>query len=176
MNLAPVIIFNYNRPDHSLRTWEALAQNQFAAETELYLYCDGPKANASDEMRQRIAEIHALAKQYAIDAPKAGKFKSVHVVCAEKNKGLANSIIFSSDNGEEFEESPETVLGGSIEIFVRGRSIVARSHLTEPTTIRIVNVAGIKLNDFVLEPGQTVVTPIKIPGVYMANKKKLFVK
>jgi len=91
-------------------------------------------------------------------------------------RGLANSIIFSGDNGEEFEESPETVLGGSIEIFVRGRSIVARSHLTEPTIIRIVNVAGIKLNDFVLEPGQTVVTPVKIPGVYMANKKKLFVK
>ena len=91
-------------------------------------------------------------------------------------RGLANSIIFSSDNGEEFEESPETVLGGSIEIFVRGRSIVARSYLKEPTIIRIVNVAGIKLNDFVLEPGQTVVTPIKIPGVYMANKKKLFVK
>jgi hypothetical protein len=91
-------------------------------------------------------------------------------------RGLANSIIFSSDNGEEFEESPETVLGGSIEIFVRGRSIVARSYLKDPTIIRIVNVAGIKLNDFVLEPGQTVVTPIKIPGVYMANKKKLFVK
>ena len=85
-------------------------------------------------------------------------------------------IIFSGDNGEEFEESPETVLGGSIEIFVCGRSIVARSYLKEPTIIRIVNVAGIKLNDFVLEPGQTVVTPVKIPGVYMANKKKLFVK
>ena len=97
-------------------------------------------------------------------------------VSSGSRRGLANSIIFSGDNGEEFEESPETVLGGSIEIFVRGRSIVARSHLTEPTIIRIVNVAGIKLNDFVLEPGQTVVTPIKIPGVYMANKKKLFVK
>ena len=93
MNLAPVIVFNYNRPDHSLRTWEALAQNQFAKETELYLYCDGPKANASDEMCQRIAELHAVAKQYAIEAPKQGKFKAVHVVCAEKNKGLANSII-----------------------------------------------------------------------------------
>lgn len=93
MTLAPVIIFNYNRPDHSLRTWDALAQNQFASETELYLFCDGPKANASDEMCQRIASLHAQAKQYAIDAPKAGKFKTVHVVCAEKNKGLANSII-----------------------------------------------------------------------------------
>lgn len=93
MNLAPVIVFNYNRPDHSIRTWNALAQNQYAAETELYLYCDGPKANASDEMQQRIAELHKQAKQYAIDAPKQGMFKSVHVVCAEINKGLANSII-----------------------------------------------------------------------------------
>lgn len=93
MNLVPVIIFNYNRPDHSLQTWETLSRNQYAAETELYLYCDGPKANASDEMRQRIAELHTQAKQYAIDAPKAGKFNAVHVVCAEANKGLANSII-----------------------------------------------------------------------------------
>ena len=93
MNLAPVIIFNYNRPDHSLQVWNALSKNELAKETELYLYCDGPKANASDEMRQRIAELHALARQYAIDAPKEGKFKAVHVVCAEANKGLANSII-----------------------------------------------------------------------------------
>ena len=93
MELAPVIVFNYNRPDHSLRTWDTLAQNQFAADTELYLYCDGPKANASNEMRQRIAALHEHAKQYAVDALKQGKFKAVHVVCAEQNKGLANSII-----------------------------------------------------------------------------------
>lgn len=93
MKLAPVIVFNYNRPDHSLRTWEALAKNQFSAETELYLYCDGPKANASDEKRARIFALHKQAKQYAIDAEKQGLFKTVHVVCAEQNKGLANSII-----------------------------------------------------------------------------------
>lgn len=93
MKLAPVIVFNYNRPDHSLQTWDALAQNELAAQSELYLYCDGPKTNASDKMRQLIAELHAQAKQYAIDAAKEGKFKAVHVVCAEQNKGLANSII-----------------------------------------------------------------------------------
>lgn len=102
MKLAPVIIFNYNRPDHSLRTWEALAQNQFAAETELYLYCDGPKERLAfsgerlaryDAYVSKIEETQLLAKQYAIDAVKDGKFKAVHVVCSEKNKGLANSII-----------------------------------------------------------------------------------
>ena len=93
MRITPVIIFNYNRPDHSQQVWDALSRNELAKDTELYLFCDGPKANASDEMRQRIAELHAQAKLYAIDAPKAGKFKAVHVVCAEANKGLANSII-----------------------------------------------------------------------------------
>ena len=93
MKLAPVIVFNYNRPDHSQQVWDSLAKNQFAAETELYLYCDGPKSNTSDEMRQRIATLHEQARQYAIDAPKQDKFKAVHVVCANQNKGLANSII-----------------------------------------------------------------------------------
>lgn len=126
MTLAPVIIFNYNRPDHSLQTWDALSRNQYAAETELYLYCDGPKANASDEMRQRIAELHAQAKQYAIDAQKAGKFKAVHVVCAEANKGLANSIIS----------------GVSEVIAMYGRVIVLEDDLlTSPYFLRYMNTA-----------------------------------
>lgn len=126
MNLAPVIVFNYNRPDHSLQTWDALSRNELAAETELYLYCDGPKANASAEMRQRIAELHAQAKQYAIDAPKAGKFKAVHVACAEKNKGLANSII-----------------GGVSEVIAKhGQVIVLEDDLlTSPYFLKFMNTA-----------------------------------
>lgn len=126
MKLAPVIVFNYNRPDHSLQTWDALSRNQYAAETELYLYCDGPKANASDEMRQCIAELHAQAKQYAIDAPKEGKFKAVHVVCAEINKGLANSII-----------------GGVSDVIAKhGRVIVLEDDLlTSPFFLKYMNEA-----------------------------------
>lgn len=126
MTLAPVIIFNYNRPDHSLQTWEALSRNQYASETELYLYCDGPKTNASDEMRQRIDELHQQAKQYAIEAPKAGKFKAVHVVCADRNKGLANSII-----------------GGVSEVIAKhGRVIVLEDDLlTSPYFLKYMNEA-----------------------------------
>lgn len=104
MKLAPVIVFNYNRPDHSKQVWDALSHNDYAAETELYLYCDGPKEIMSEGMSEltnegtrknyaRVQEVQALAKKYAIDAVRDGKFKAVHVVCAEKNKGLANSII-----------------------------------------------------------------------------------
>ena len=65
MNLAPVIIFNYNRPDHSRKVWDALSRNEFAKETVLYLYCDGPKANAPVDMRERILLLHEQAKLYA---------------------------------------------------------------------------------------------------------------
>ena len=91
--LAPVIIFNYNRPDHSQQVWDALSKNELATETELYLYCDGPKDTAPKEMMQRIFSLHEQAKQYAKEANNAGKFKEVHVVCSEKNKGLRTSII-----------------------------------------------------------------------------------
>lgn len=93
MTVAPVIVFNYNRPNHSKQAWESLSHNELAADTELFLYCDGPKGNATEEMRQRIASLQQQAKQYAFDAQKEGKFKAIHVICAEQNKGLANSII-----------------------------------------------------------------------------------
>lgn len=155
MYFAPVIVFNYNRPDHSLQTWEALSRNRYAAETELYLYCDGPKANASDEMRERISDLHAQAKQYAIDAPKAGKFKSVHVVCAEKNKGLANSII-----------------GGVSEVIVKhGRVIVLEDDLlTSPYFLKYMNTALDKYENypsvFTISANRPPVSKMQIPTDY----------
>ena len=155
MNLAPVIIFNYNRPDHSMQTWDALSRNLFAAETELYLYCDGPKATASDEMCQRIAELHAQAKQYAIDAPKAGKFKAVHVVCAEKNKGLANSII-----------------GGVTDVINKhGRVIVLEDDLlTSPYFLNYMNTALDKYDSypsvFTISANRPPVNKMAIPADY----------
>lgn len=126
MKLAPVIVFNYNRPNHSKQVWDALAKNEYAAETELYLYCDGPKVDASDEMRQRILSLHEQAKQYAKEAEKQGMFKAVRVVCAEKNKGLANSII-----------------GGVTEVINKhGRVIVVEDDLlTSPYFITYMNEA-----------------------------------
>lgn len=155
MNLAPVIVFNYNRPDHSLQTWDALSRNQYAAETELYLYCDGSKENASDEMRQRIAELHAQAKQYAVDAQKAGKFKSVHVVCAEKNKGLANSII-----------------GGVSDVIAKhGRVIVLEDDLlTSPYFLKYMNTALDKYESypavFSISANRPPVNKMAIPADY----------
>ena len=46
MTLAPIALFTYNRLAHTRRTIEALQKNEFAAQTELYVFSDGPKAAA----------------------------------------------------------------------------------------------------------------------------------
>ena len=89
---------------------------------------------------------------------------------------LPSSIVFSGTNGDEFGETPESALDGYLEIFSRGRNIVTRSHMKEPTTIRIVNAAGITLANFVLPAGETIETPVNMPGIYIVNRKKLSIR
>ena len=86
MKLAPIILFVYNRPWHTEQTLRALMANELAAESELYIYADGPKPNATEEQLQKIHEVRQLIRQEQW----CGK---VHIVESEKNKGLADSII-----------------------------------------------------------------------------------
>jgi len=85
-NLAPIIVFCYNRPEHLEQTLDALSHNELADKSTLYIYCDGPKDGASVEMLQKIADVRQVVR-------KRQWCKEVYIVEAEKNKGLANSII-----------------------------------------------------------------------------------
>lgn len=86
MSLAPIVLFVYNRPCHTQQTVFALQKCELAKESNLYIFADGPKEDASEETRQKIAEV----RQYinSIDG-----FKTIHIQESPTNKGLANSII-----------------------------------------------------------------------------------
>lgn len=86
MNLSPIILFVYNRPWHTRQTVEALQKCELAAESDLYIFADGSKEDASDETRQKIAEV----RQYIHTIY---GFKSIHIQENPINKGLANSVI-----------------------------------------------------------------------------------
>ncbi len=89
--LAPIVLFVYNRPWHTEKTLNALMNNEFADESILYVFCDGPKYNATDEQILKIKEVR--------DVVKRDKWcKEVHIVESEKNNGLANSIISGVTN------------------------------------------------------------------------------
>ena len=86
MRKSPIILFVYNRPWHTEQTLRALMANDLASESELYIYADGPKPNATEEQLQKIHEVRQLIRQEQW----CGK---VHIIESEKNKGLADSII-----------------------------------------------------------------------------------
>ena len=87
---------------------------------------------------------------------------------------VAQRIVFGGTDGEIY-DGPESALGG-LEIYVKDHRIITTSHLKEAVVISIVNVGGISLANYVLQPGETVETRVQNTGVYIVNKKKVFVK
>jgi len=83
MMLSPIVLFVYNRPDHTQQTLCALTANILASEAELFIYSDAPK---NQEMAEGVQAVRSLIKNVQ-------GFKSVTIIEREKNWGLANSII-----------------------------------------------------------------------------------
>lgn len=81
--LAPIILFVYNRPLHTQYTVEALKKNYLANESDLFIYSDAPKKEKSIE---NVAEVRKYIR--TIEG-----FKRVTIIERDKNWGLANSII-----------------------------------------------------------------------------------
>lgn len=82
-NLAPIALFVYNRPQHTVRTLQFLQQNELAAKSHLYIFSDGAK---TDLDREKVAEVRKIIK-------KVDGFKSVKVMESKVNAGLANAVI-----------------------------------------------------------------------------------
>lgn len=82
-NLAAIALFVYNRPDHTLQTLEYLKKNDLAAESQLFVFSDGPKTAADKE---KVEEVRVLINEVT-------GFKSVKLITRKENMGLANSII-----------------------------------------------------------------------------------
>jgi GT2 family glycosyltransferase len=83
MLLSPVVIFAYNRPIHLKKTIEALQENIYSSDTEVYIISDASKHSEDvskvEEVRSYIREISG--------------FKQINIVERDRNHGLANNII-----------------------------------------------------------------------------------
>jgi hypothetical protein len=81
--LAPIVLFVYNRPWHTQQTIEALQKNDLAKESELFIYCDAAKdvvaKRSVDDVRSYVKSING--------------FKKIIIIERESNWGLADSII-----------------------------------------------------------------------------------
>lgn len=82
-NLAPIVLFAYNRLEHTKKTIEALQQNMYASDSELYIYSDGSKNEAAQESVEAVREF-----LHQVDG-----FKQIHIIERDENWGLADNII-----------------------------------------------------------------------------------
>ncbi|MEJ7683897.1 MAG: hypothetical protein WKG06_39770 [Segetibacter sp.] len=83
LTLAPILLFTYKRLDTLKSSVAALQQNYHASESELFIFSDAAKT-PHDEIE--IANVRSFIKNI-------NGFKNVSIIEANKNRGLANSII-----------------------------------------------------------------------------------
>jgi len=83
VNVAPVVLFVYNRLDHTRQTVEALARNALASATDLFVYSDAEKDSIQADAVAGVREyVHSIQG-----------FHQVVVREHAANWGLADSII-----------------------------------------------------------------------------------
>ena len=83
MSYAPILLFVYNRPEHTRRCIQSLLKNSLASESYLFIYADGAKDStqqeAVNEVRNYIRTIQG--------------FKQTTLIERSENWGLARNII-----------------------------------------------------------------------------------
>lgn len=82
MKLAPIILFVYNRPEHTRSTINKLSLCNLASQTPLIIFSD---AASKVEQEKSVMETRACLE-------KVKGFQSVQIIYREENLGLARSI------------------------------------------------------------------------------------
>jgi hypothetical protein len=86
MELAPIVLFTYNRPEHTEKTLESLNRNFLSYESQLIVFSDGPKNPEDQNEIKNISTLRDLVKS-------KNWCKSVQLICAKENKGAKKSIL-----------------------------------------------------------------------------------
>lgn len=84
--IAPIILFVFNRPIHTRKTLDALAANNFAKKSNLFIFSDGPKDNSQYSLVNEVRKIISDKKYTSL-------FKSIKIKESKNNNGLAKSVI-----------------------------------------------------------------------------------
>ena len=83
MKLAPIILFTYNRLEHTKYTITALKNNFLASISDIYIFSDAPK---NDTHKNDVIKVRNFLKQIT-------GFNKVEIIERNINFGLSNNII-----------------------------------------------------------------------------------
>jgi hypothetical protein len=83
MTFSPIALFTYNRPYHTRKTVEALQRNKLSAQSDLFVFSDGPKEGATGS---QVGEVRNYLKTI-------NHFKTVSIIERKSNYGLSANIL-----------------------------------------------------------------------------------
>lgn len=86
-SFAPLILFVYNRPEHTKYNLEKLNSIDGVKDTELYIFSDAAKDKKTEVKVKQVRNYLDVFKE------NSSNFKKITIIKAAQNKGLANSII-----------------------------------------------------------------------------------
>ena len=82
---APIVLFAFNRPEHTRKALSALKENYLADRSLLFIYIDGPKPDFGEEQIRKINAVKEVAKEQPWCS-------EVTIIESVANLGLAGSI------------------------------------------------------------------------------------
>ena len=83
MSISPILLFTYNRPEHTRLTLEALKKNHLSDRSSLYIFSDGYRDETDREEVMKVRELIRSVEGFA----------SIHIEERTENVGLARNII-----------------------------------------------------------------------------------
>lgn len=81
--LAPIVLFTFDRPNHTYHTLEALKRNELSNKSDLIIYSDGSR-NGRDA--ERVRQVRNIVNA-------TSGFRNIKVIERNTNYGLARNII-----------------------------------------------------------------------------------
>lgn len=87
-NLAPILLFVFNRPEHTQKTIQSLKKNELAPNSRLFIYSDAAKDKHHEI---NVEKVRSYIKN--IDG-----FKDITIIENDYNLGLATSVITGVTN------------------------------------------------------------------------------
>lgn len=83
MDLAPIVIFTFNRLEHTINTINSLKDNDLANESNVFIFSDGPR-NEGEKLKVNAVRNYLKTVE---------GFNSIKIIESNINKGLASSVI-----------------------------------------------------------------------------------
>lgn len=84
-NYAPIVLFVYNRPEHTKHILKSLNRLEEAKQSEFFIYSDG----GNEKTEVEVSQVRDVLKSFQ----NASNFAKLTIVESDTNQGLAKSII-----------------------------------------------------------------------------------